>query len=69
MHLQEVKQYKKEYEKVTQRVARIARIIVNVGTLCADKNLSEEDIPVSLRGLLDSLRMCVSTIALHNLMI
>ena len=53
-----------------QKLARIAEIIVN---LCEKYNLSEEDLPASLRAILDSLQRCVFlvTIALpdpHNLM-
>jgi len=35
---------------------RIARIIVNVGKLCENNNLSEEDLPASLRAILSSLQ-------------
>ena len=52
------------------KLARIARIIVN---LCEKHNLSEEDLPASLRDILDSLQrfVCSVTVALpdpHDLM-
>ncbi|KAF8268196.1 hypothetical protein EI94DRAFT_1205522 [Lactarius quietus] len=52
----EVKQYKEECEIVMHKLARIARIIVNVGKLCENNNLSEEDLPASLRAILSSLQ-------------
>jgi uncharacterized coiled-coil DUF342 family protein len=66
--LQEVKQYKEECEIVIQKLARIAEIVVN---LCKKYNLSEQDLPASLRAILDSLQRCVSsvTIAILTLMI
>ncbi|KAN0138031.1 Caspase domain containing protein [Lactarius tabidus] len=51
-----MKQYTEECEIVTHRLARIARTIVNVGTLCAKHNVSEEDRPASLQDILDSLQ-------------
>ena len=53
-----------------QKLARIAKIIVN---LCEKYNLSEEDLPASLRHILDSLRRCVSFVTIvlldpHDLM-
>jgi hypothetical protein len=56
--LQEVKQYKEECEIVIQKLARIAKIVVN---LCEKYNLSEEDLPTTLRDILDSLQRCVSS--------
>jgi len=52
----EVKQYKEECEIVMHKLARIARIIVNVGELCEKHQLREEDLPASLRAILDSLQ-------------
>ncbi|KAH9040447.1 hypothetical protein EDB85DRAFT_139111 [Lactarius pseudohatsudake] len=52
----EVKQYKEECEIVMHKLARIARIIVDVGELCENHNLSEEDLPAGLRAILDSLQ-------------
>jgi len=49
----EVRQYKEECEIVMQKLARIAKIVVN---LCEKYNLSEEDLPTSLRDILDSLQ-------------
>ncbi|KAF8269822.1 hypothetical protein EI94DRAFT_897032 [Lactarius quietus] len=49
----EVKQYKEECEIVMHKLARIAEIIVN---LCEKYNLSEEDLPASLRAILASLQ-------------
>ena len=46
------------------KLARIARIIVNVGGLCEKRNLSEEDLPDSLRAILDSLRRFVSSVTM-----
>ena len=72
MRLQEVKQYKEECEIVMHKLARIARIIVNVGELCENHNLSKEDLPAGLRAILGSLQkfVCSVTIMLsdpHNL--
>ncbi|KAI9451691.1 hypothetical protein BJY52DRAFT_92123 [Lactarius psammicola] len=52
----EVKQYKEECEIVMHKLARIAKIIVNVGKLCENHSLSEEDLPASLLAILDSLQ-------------
>ncbi|KAN0137111.1 hypothetical protein V8E53_005108 [Lactarius tabidus] len=49
----EVKQYKEECKIVVHKLARIGKIIVN---LCEKYNLSEEDLPASLRDILDSLQ-------------
>ncbi|KAN0130963.1 hypothetical protein V8E53_011341 [Lactarius tabidus] len=49
----EVKQYKEECEIVMHKLTRIAKIVVN---LCEKHNLSEEDLPVSLWDILDSLQ-------------
>ncbi|KAH9008182.1 hypothetical protein EDB83DRAFT_648887 [Lactarius deliciosus] len=49
----EVKQYKGECEIVLGKLARIARIIVNV---CEKYNLSEEDLPTTLWDILSSLQ-------------
>ncbi|KAF8271626.1 hypothetical protein EI94DRAFT_546509 [Lactarius quietus] len=49
----EVKQCKEECEIVMHKLARIGKIIVN---LCDKYNLSEEDLPASLRDILDSLQ-------------
>ncbi|KAF8258924.1 hypothetical protein EI94DRAFT_1814322 [Lactarius quietus] len=52
----EVKQCKEECEIVMHKLARIAKIIVNVGELCETHNLSEEDLPANLRAILCSLQ-------------
>ncbi|KAH9040474.1 hypothetical protein EDB85DRAFT_140604 [Lactarius pseudohatsudake] len=52
----EVKQCKEECERVVHKLARVARIVVNVGMLCEKHNLSEGDLPVSLWAILDSLQ-------------
>ncbi|KAH9036951.1 hypothetical protein EDB85DRAFT_672288 [Lactarius pseudohatsudake] len=49
----EVKQYKGECEIVMGKLARIARIIVNV---CEKYDLSEEELPTTLRDILSSLQ-------------
>ncbi|KAH9040464.1 hypothetical protein EDB85DRAFT_140006 [Lactarius pseudohatsudake] len=49
----DVKQYKQECDIVMYKLARIARIIVNV---CEKYNLSEEELPATLRDILGSLR-------------
>ncbi|KAI9440582.1 hypothetical protein H4582DRAFT_1477861 [Lactarius indigo] len=49
----EVKQYKQECEIVMYKLARIARIIINV---CEKYNLSEEELPATLRDILGSLQ-------------
>jgi hypothetical protein len=41
------------------KLARIAKIIVD---LCEKYNLSEEDLPTSLRSILDSLQRFVSSV-------
>ncbi|KAH9036433.1 hypothetical protein EDB84DRAFT_1186894 [Lactarius hengduanensis] len=52
----EVKQYKEECKIVMYKLARIAKIIVDVNELCENHNLSEEDLPASLRAILGSLQ-------------
>ena len=59
--LQEVKQYKEECEIVMHKLARIAKIFVN---LCEKYNLSEEDLPASLWDILDSLQRLVSSVTM-----
>ncbi|KAN0124668.1 hypothetical protein V8E53_015704 [Lactarius tabidus] len=49
----EVKQYKEECKIVMHKLARIAKIIVD---LCEKYDLREEDLPTSLRSILDSLQ-------------
>ncbi|KAN0133017.1 hypothetical protein V8E53_009047 [Lactarius tabidus] len=49
----EVKQYKEECKIVVHKLARIAKIVVD---LCEKYNLTEEDLPTSLRSILDSLQ-------------
>ena len=61
MRLQEVKQYKEECEIVMHKLARIARIILN---LCEKYNLSEEDLPASLWDILGSLQRFVSSVTM-----
>jgi hypothetical protein len=46
------------------KLARIARIIVNVGELCENHNLSEEDLPASLRAILRSLQRFVFSVTI-----
>ncbi|KAH9036954.1 hypothetical protein EDB85DRAFT_672484 [Lactarius pseudohatsudake] len=57
----EVKQYKRECEIVMVKLARIARIIVNV---CEKYNLSEEELPTTLRDILSSLQRFVSSVTI-----
>ena len=64
-----MKQYKEECEIVMHKLARIAKIVVD---LCEKYNLSEDDLPASLRGILDSLQRYVSSVTAvlpdpHNL--
>jgi len=59
-----VKQYKEECKIVMRKLARIARIIVNVGELCGDRDLSEKDLPASLRAILGSLQRFVSSVTI-----
>ena len=52
-----------------QKLARIAKIVVN---LCEKYNLSEDNLPASLRDILESLQRCVSSVTIvlpdpHNL--
>ena len=46
------------------KLARIAKIIVNVGKLCELRNMSEEDIPAGVRAILDSLQKYVSSLTI-----
>ena len=56
-----VKQCKEEGEIVMQKLARIARIVVD---LCEKYDLTEEDLPTSLRSILDSLQRFVSSVTI-----
>ena len=56
-----VKQFKEECEIVMHKLARIARIVVD---LCEKYDLSEEDLPTNLRSILDSLQGFVSTVTI-----
>ncbi len=47
-----------------RKLARIARIIVNVGELCGDRDLSEKDLPASLQAILGSLQRFVSSVTI-----
>src|SRR5882762_2838319 len=57
--LQEVKQCKEECGIVMGNLDRIARIIVNFGELCEKSNMNENDLPPSLRAILDRLQRFV----------
>ncbi|KAH9040460.1 hypothetical protein EDB85DRAFT_139784 [Lactarius pseudohatsudake] len=57
----EVKQYKQECEIVMHKLARIAKIIVNV---CEKYNMSEEELPATLRDILGSLQRELDRIGL-----
>ena len=46
---------------MVHKLARIGKIIVN---LCEKYNLSEEDLPASLRDILDSLQRFVSSVTI-----
>ena len=64
-----MKQYKEDCEIVMHKLARIANIIVN---LCEKYDLSEDDLPASLRDILDSLQRFVCSVTIvrpdpHNL--
>ena len=63
VRLQEVKQYKEECETVMRKLSRVARVILNVCELCEMHNLSEEEMPTSLRAVLSSLQRFVSSVA------
>ena len=54
-----MKQYKEECKIVMHKLARIAMIVVD---MCEKYNLSEEDLPKTLRSILDSLQRFVSLI-------
>ena len=56
-----MKQYKEECKIVVHKLARIGKIVVN---LCEKYNLSEEDLPASLRDILDSLQRFVSSVTI-----
>ena len=62
MILQEVKQCKEECEVAMRKLARVARVILNVCELCEMHNLSEEELPASLRTVLSSLQRFVSSV-------
>ena len=57
--MQEVKQCKEECEIVMSNLNRIARIIVTFGELCEKSNMNENDLPPSLRAILDRLQRFV----------
>ncbi len=46
------------------KLARIAKIIVDVDELCKNHNLSEEDLPASLRAILGSLQRFVTSVTI-----
>ncbi|KAN0133598.1 hypothetical protein V8E53_008586 [Lactarius tabidus] len=52
----EVKQCKEECEIVMRKLARVGRVFLNVCELCERHNLSEEELPASLRDVLSSLQ-------------
>ena len=64
MLLQEVKQCKEECEIVMRKLARVARVILNVCELCEKHDLSEEELPASLREALSSLQRFVSPVTI-----
>ena len=56
-----MKQYKEECEIVIYKLARIARIIVNVSE---KYNLREEELPTTLRDILGSLQKLVTSVTI-----
>jgi hypothetical protein len=52
----EVKQCKEECEAVMRKLARVARVVLNVCELCEKHKLNEEELPASLRAALVSLQ-------------
>ena len=55
-----MKQCKEECGIVMSNLDRIARIIVNFGELCEKSNMNENDLPASLRAILDRLQRFAS---------
>ena len=60
MHSQEVKQNKEEWDVVMDKLERIAGLVDNVGTLCEEYNLEENDVPRGLRVIFESLESYVT---------
>ncbi len=47
---------KSEWAAVMEKLASVASIVVNIGELCGTHGLKEDDLPVGLRSILESLR-------------
>ena len=50
---------KNEWAAVMEKLASVASIVANVGELCGTYGLKEDDLPVSLRSILESLHTWV----------
>ncbi|KAI0246689.1 hypothetical protein BJV78DRAFT_1157680 [Lactifluus subvellereus] len=55
----EVKQCKVEWGILMGKVASVSSIVVDVGELCRTHDLREEDLPTSLRAIMETLRSLI----------
>ncbi|KAI0291023.1 hypothetical protein B0F90DRAFT_441288 [Multifurca ochricompacta] len=52
----EVKQCKQEWEVLMQKLSNVASVIVDVAESCRAHDINEEELPIGLRAILDTLR-------------
>ncbi|KAI0294481.1 hypothetical protein B0F90DRAFT_1919668 [Multifurca ochricompacta] len=52
----EVKQCKQEWEVLMQKLSNVASVVVDVAESCQAHDINEEDLPIGLRAILDTLR-------------
>jgi predicted transcriptional regulator len=56
---QEVNQYMEEWGVVMEKLANVGSVVVDVGEICREHDLKEEELPPNLRTVLGSLNRCV----------
>jgi hypothetical protein len=54
-----VKQFKEEWEVVTEKLKNVGSVVVDVGTMCQKHGLKEEELPSDLLTVLGSLQRCL----------
>ena len=59
VRLQEVKNYKEKWGVVKDKLKKVASLVSNVGKACEDNNLEENDLPLDLRTIFQTLETYV----------
>jgi hypothetical protein len=54
-----VKQFKEEWEVVTEKLKNVGSVVADVGTMCQRHGLKKEELPSDLLTVLGSLEKCL----------